>query len=149
MRKSLLVLLLAAALSFTACNGKDTTKKESSETANGYKDGEYHGESSLDEWGGKVTTDIVIKDGKITEATLHNLMPDGKEKGEDYGKAAEGATNKGLYKIAQNAIKQAQEYPKLLVETNDIEKVDAISGATTSFNSFKEAVNDALKDAKN
>lgn len=149
MKRSLLILLLAASLSFTACNGKDAAKKDASTDASGFKDGEYHGESAVDEWGGKVTTDIVIKDGKITEATLHNLTADGKEKGEDYGKAAEGATNKGLYKIAQNAIKQAQEYPKLLVETNDIEKVDAISGATTSFNSFKEAVNDALKNAKN
>lgn len=148
MRRLLLISLLAVSLLFTACNGGDSAKKESTEVA-GYKDGEYHGESAVDEWGGKVTTDIVIKDGKITEAKLHNLTADGKEKGEDYGKAAEGATNKGLYKIAQNAIKQAQEYPKLLVETNDIEKVDAISGATTSYNAFKEAVNNALKDAKN
>lgn len=141
MKKTL--LLIAAALLLTACGNKDN-----SASTDGYKDGTYHGESQVDEWGGKVTTDITVKDGKIVEANLKNLLADGSEKDENYGKAKEGATNQGLYKIAQEAVKNSQEYPKLLIEKGKIEDVEAISGATVTFKSFKEAVNDALKDAK-
>lgn len=141
MKKTL--LLIAAALLLTACGNKDN-----SASTDGYKDGTYHGESQVDEWGGKVTTDITVKDGKIVEANLKNLLADGSEKDENYGKAKEGATNQGLYKIAQDAVKNSQEYPKLLIEKGKIEDVEAISGATVTFKSFEEAVNDALKDAK-
>ena len=141
MKKTL--LLIAAALLLTACGNKDNNA-----STDGYKDGTYHGESKIDEWGGKVTTDITVKDGKIVEASLKNLLADGSEKDENYGKAKEGATNPGLYKIAQAAVKNSQEYPKLLIEKGKIEDVAAISGATVTFKSFTEAVNDALKDAK-
>ena len=75
------------------------------------------------------------------------MLADGTEKDENYGKAKEGATNQGLYKIAQAAVKNSQEYPKLLIEKGDIKDVEAISGATVTYASFTEAVNDALKDA--
>jgi major membrane immunogen (membrane-anchored lipoprotein) len=39
-------------------------------------------------------------------------------------------------------------YPKLLSEKQDIKKVDAIAGATWSYNTFKASVNEALKNAK-
>lgn len=146
MKKTL--LLIAAALLLTACGNKDNNASTDGSCTDGYKDGTYHGESQIDEWGGKVTTDITVKDGKIVEASLKNLLADGSEKDENYGKAKEGATNPGLYKIAQAAVKNSQEYPKLLIEKGKIEDVEAISGATTTFKSFTEAVNDALKDAK-
>ncbi|MGP1406277.1 FMN-binding protein, partial [Filifactor alocis] len=63
----------------------------------------------------------------------------------DYGK---DTGNPGLIKIAQDAIKNAQDYPKQLVSTNDIEQVEVISGATNSYDLFKEAVNNALSQAK-
>lgn len=132
------LILIVIAFLFTACNKKNDSA---------YIDGEYHGESAVDEWGGKVTTDIVIKDGKIIEADLKNLLADGSEKDENYGKAKEGATNQGLYKIAQNAIKNAQEYPKQLVEKQNISEVEVITGATVSHTSFTEAVNNALENA--
>ena len=53
-----------------------------------------------------------------------------------------------MIKIAQDAIKNAQDYPKQLVSTNDIEQVEVISGATNSYDLFKEAVNNALSQAK-
>lgn len=39
-------------------------------------------------------------------------------------------------------------YPKKLSETQDINKIDAISGATWSYNIFRASVNEALKNAK-
>ena len=41
-----------------------------------------------------------------------------------------------------------QVYPKRLHETQDLKKVDAISGATWSYNIFKASVNEALKNPK-
>lgn len=146
--KKTLLLLLALSLLLTACAKKPDDARADGSGSDAYKDGTYHGESQADEWGGKVTTDITIKDGKIVEANLKNLLADGSEKDENYGKAKEGATNQGLYKIAQEAVKNSKEYPKLLVEKGKIEDVEAISGATVTFKSFTEAVNDALKDAK-
>lgn len=138
--KKFLVIGIAA-LTLVGC-GKDKKNVEVK-----YIDGTYHGESKTDEWGGKVTTDITIENGKITSATLNNLLKDGSQKGEDYGKENGKITNEGLYKIAQNAVKNAKEYPKQLVEKGNIDQVDVISGATVSHASFKEAVENALKDA--
>ena len=146
--KKILLLLLAVSLLLTACAKKTDDACTGASCADAYKDGTYHGESQVDEWGGKVTTDITIKDGKIVDASLQNLLADGSEKDENYGKAKEGATNPGLYKIAQEAVKNSKEYPKLLIEKGKIEDVEAIAGATVTFKSFKEAVIDALKDAK-
>ena len=146
--KKTLLLLLALSLLLTACAKKPDDARADGSCSDAYKDGTYHGESQADEWGGKVRPDITIKDGKIVEATLKNLLADGSEKDENYGKAKEGATNQGLYKIAQEAVKNSKEYPKLLIEKGKIEDVEAISGAPVTFKSFPEAVNDALKDAK-
>lgn len=41
--------------------------------------------------------------------------------------------------------KGVQTYPSKLLETQDIDKVDAISGATWSYNIFKASVKEALK----
>ena len=41
-----------------------------------------------------------------------------------------------------------QSYPKKLAETQDISKIDAITGATWSYNIFKSSLREALKSAK-
>ena len=56
--------------------------------------------------------------------------------------------NAGLYKIAQNAIKSAEKYGPKLVETQQLDKVDAIAGATVSYELFENVVGIALKQAK-
>lgn len=42
-----------------------------------------------------------------------------------------------------------EKYPQLLIGSQDIEKVDAISGATWSHNIFKATVKEAFKSCKN
>ena len=81
----------------------------------------------------------------IVATKLHNIDKNNNKKGENYKK---DTGNPGLIKIAQDAIKNAQDYPKQLVSTNDIEQVEVISGATNSYDLFKEAVNNALSQAK-
>ncbi|MDO4788325.1 MAG: FMN-binding protein [Johnsonella sp.] len=138
MKKAGLIIVCALlALQMGACAGEK--KAEVS-----YKDGVYSGESSKDEFGGKITVEISVKDGKITEASMKDLDKNGVEKGEEYGK---DIGQEGLYKKAQQAVEGAKQYPVLLVESGSIENMDAVSGATVSFKVFKEAVENALSGA--
>ncbi len=123
-------------------------KKKAENSSVMYKDGTYEAESKPDSFGGKVVVHITIKDSKISEVTMENLDNNGNEKGEDYGKQDGEIKNEGLYKIAQDAVNNTKEYPAKLMETQDIEKVDAIAGATESNVTFKDAVNKALEKAK-
>lgn len=45
----------------------------------------------------------------------------------------------------RNDWKGVQSYPKKLVEIQDIDKLDAVSGATWSYNIFRAAMKEALK----
>ncbi|WP_252891105.1 FMN-binding protein [Thermoclostridium stercorarium] len=69
---------------------------------------------------------------------------DGSLKDESYGKDS-GEEN---YKKAQAALEASKQYAEKLVETQDVEKVDSITGATSSWKAFQEAAKDALAKAK-
>ena len=45
----------------------------------------------------------------------------------------------------RNDWRGVQSYPKKLMETQNIDKLDAISGATWSYNIFRASVKEALK----
>lgn len=139
-------VLSAVVLCATSMYGCSGQKK--SDSAASYKDGTYEGESKPDEYGGIVKVSVIVKDSKISEVIMQNLDSNGEEKGEDYGKQDGEIKNEGLYKIAQDAVKNSKEYPTKLVETQDLEQVDAIAGATESNVAFKEAVKNALENAK-
>jgi len=125
----LVSILLVAAL--TACGAK-------------LKDGSYEGQSTPDSRGGYGIVKIEVKDGKISSAEFLQYNADGSLKDETYGQGS-GEEN---YKKAQDALKASAEYPKKLVETQDVEKVDSITGATSSWKAFQEAAKDALAKAK-
>ncbi|MDO5714408.1 MAG: FMN-binding protein [Tissierellia bacterium] len=137
MKKFVVVLVMIMILS--GCGQKPSEPVE-------YKDGNYTGESAPDEWGGKLVAHLTVEGGKIIECTIENLDNNGVEKGEDYGKVDGKITNPGLYQIAQNAVEVTKDYPKELLETQDIKLVDVISGATVSHKAFQEAVQDALSE---
>ena len=69
---------------------------------------------------------------------------DGTVKDESYGKES-GEEN---YKKAQDALENLRQYPEKLVETQNVDKVDAVTGATSSWKQFQEAAKDALAKAK-
>ena len=112
------------------------------------KDGTYTAESRADEWGkGRLT--IVVKDHKITAADFLGVKPDGKIKDENYGKGENGEIkNEGKYKKAQNALKAHEKYAAQLVERQKVSDVDAIAGATVSYNQFVEAAQNAIGQAQ-
>jgi major membrane immunogen (membrane-anchored lipoprotein) len=137
-----LICLLAAAIA-TGCGSKS------------YADGTYTGQSSIYEsdeddgnGNGYGVAEITIKDGQITDCTFTTYEPDGTLKDSDYGMQNGEVANRDYYNKAQKAIAACEKYAANLVETNSIDEVDAISGATINYNNFKEAVNDALKQAE-
>lgn len=108
------------------------------------KEGTYTGKSSEDDFGGHMEVTITVADGKITDIEVKNLQKDGSEKGEDYGKEAgeEG------HKTAQMTLEASQTYGQELTEKGSVEEVEAVTGATQSYNQFVEAANDAINQAK-
>lgn len=131
MKKLLSFIVVCTLIMLSACGAK-------------LKDGTYEGRSTDDSRGAYGVVTLEIKDGKITSAEFLQYNADGTVKDENYGKEA-GEEN---YKIAQKALDHSSEYPKKLVETQDVGKVDAITGATSSWKQFQEAAKDALAKAK-
>lgn len=109
-----------------------------------YKDGTYIGRSE----GGKpisyTEVKITIKDNKIVESSAEFRDSNKEIKDENYGK------NSGpqSYAIAQKAVRGMNEYPKMLLEVQDPEDVDALAGATITNKLYKEAVWNALEKAE-
>ena len=100
------------------------------------KDGIYTVESSLDDKLGKSVLTITIKDKKIVAADFEGYDLFGNVKGEDYGSLT--GKDSADYKKAQVAVSAIKKYPAQLVETQDLSKVDAISGASISYGQFVE-----------
>ena len=131
----------AMGMVLTACGGK-------TDFANlKLKDGTYQGHYRDEEDGAsasEVLVTLTIKDGKIDACeSIEKLITAPAAKDESYGKNA-GDQN---YQKAQIAVKGIRQYQQKLVEVQDPEKVDAISGATVSQIRFKAAVWDALNQA--
>lgn len=143
MKKRIALLAALMLLSLAACGKKESAE---SKTAQGYKDGTYSGEAEVKEVGGTIKLDITVSDGKITNVVMQNLDREGKKKGEDYGKSE--PLNQGLYSIAQNSILGTDKLPALLVESQDPDSIDAVSGATLSRDAFVQAAKVALNGAK-
>jgi major membrane immunogen (membrane-anchored lipoprotein) len=118
------------------------------DTLTRYRDGLYEGQSQSDylyePYWGKVQ--VKIRNGRINrvnfmirDSNLHETFND------KYGKHFEG--NEEYIKQCINDWNGVRTYPKLLRKTRDINRVDAISGATWSYNIFRASLNEALKKA--
>ena len=144
----LTALLLAALLIAAALTGCGDKKPLS------YVDGTYEGRSSVyegDEEGngdGYGVVSVTVKDNKIVACEFNTYETDGSLKDEEYGKARGNVANKDYYNKAQKAVAGAKEYARQLAEAGELDKVDAISGATINYGQFKEAVQEALKKAR-
>ena len=122
-------------------------------TAANYSDGTYEGRSSLHEGNagggdGYGIATVTVKDNRITECDFKTYMPDGTLKDEDYGKQDGAVANADFYNKAQRAVLASQKYGQELARAGELDKIDAISGATISYSEFKEAVADALSKAE-
>jgi major membrane immunogen (membrane-anchored lipoprotein) len=144
-------LLLGIAFSTTVSKSQNRILAENNlqDTTNRYKDGIYEGKSrskyTAEPYWGSVR--LTIKNGiytgvvfAIRDSNLHETF-DGK-----YEKHFEG--NSYYIQQSRNDWKGVQSYPDKLMKQQDINKLDAISGATWSYNIFRASVNEALKKAR-
>ena len=110
----------------------------------GVKDGTFAADSSQHEKIGHSHVALTIKDGAITKVVHTGIDKEGKAKDESYG----AGKSEAAQKKAQVAYKAIGSYASQLEEKKDLAKVDAITGATISYDQFKEAVEKAVEEAK-
>lgn len=121
-----------------------------------YKDGTYTGQSAVfegDEEGngdGYGVVTLTIKDNKITACEFKTYEPDGTLKDENYGKVNGEVMNQDFYNKAQKAVQGSAQYASLFLESGSLNPtdVDAITGATYSYDQFTDAVFNALEQAE-
>lgn len=102
-------------------------------------DGTFNAEGEEDERGWKGQIDITVADGKISTVEYDEVNAEGKLKSEDeeYAKnmsAASGVTPAEAYKQLEDS----------LLEVQEVDKVEVVTGATTSSDMFKKLANEAL-----
>ncbi len=120
---------------------EDVPKLDLSLDLSNSKDGIFEAESSLDKALGRGYISIEIQDHKIVNVNFSGKDVFGNDKDENYG----GDKDSPDYKKAQVAVNAMKKYPAQLLETQSLEKVDAISGATISYEQFVETVHEAVK----
>lgn len=99
-----------------------------------WQDGTYIGRSAVEERGYYGEIELVIADGKIRRAEYEEKDRQGVPKGPDYPYQAGPGSH--------------PKYEERLIETQDPSKVDAITGATETHERFLQAVEEALRKAK-
>lgn len=140
--------IICAALLMTGCGDEEKIPLKPAQNIinlNAAKDGIYTIESSLNEEFGKSVLTLTIKDKKITAASFTGYDLFGNVKDKNYGSLT--GKDSDDYKKAQVAVDAIKIYPQQLVETQDLSKVDAISGATISYDQFVETTLRAVEEA--
>ncbi len=133
-----LIGILTSLLFLVACGGK----KDFSSMK--FNDGVYIGKSEGGEPISYTVVKLEIKDNKIIKSESKFLDSNKNIKDENYGKNI----GEKKYKMAQKAVAGMKKYDQLLIEIQNPDEVDAVSGATISGKLFREAVWNALKSAK-
>jgi major membrane immunogen (membrane-anchored lipoprotein) len=114
-----------------------------------YRDGHYEGQSrsiyTSEPYVGFVKLEvkngyIVSVDYKIIDTLANELFDD------QYEKHYTG--NEKYIQQCRNDWKGVNRYPKLLLKVQNLKKIDAISGATWSYNIFRQSAQKALKNAQ-
>ena len=110
--------------------------------AQGCRDGVFTGASPADAYDYRHVVEIRIEDGKIVEVDYNEVKADGKGKQEDEAYCEEMSAAGTTPAIAYPAME------KDLLASQDMMKVDAVSGATYSLYRFRYAVMVALMKAQ-
>ncbi len=137
MRKSsklILSVLVIASLTMllTACGGSNEPSG-----VGDYNDGTYVGQSEKREFGYE-EAEVTIKDGKIEDIVLKRMTPEGEEVDYDEWTGEDDRPNLKQFK---------EDVAKEMLEKQSYE-VDTIATATQTVDGWKEAVKNALEQAK-
>ena len=155
MKKSVLgiAVLLSVGVMLTGCGDekKEAPKNDAKPAAQavsidltGAKDGTFSADSAEHPQLGHSHVELTIAGGAITKVVHTGFDKDGKVKDENYG----ADKPEGVRKKAQTAYKAIGSYASQLESKKDLAKVDAIAGATVSYDQFNEAVAKAVEAAK-
>lgn len=139
--KKFIGLALVSVLSVSMLAGCKSASKKTDDT---YKDGKYRASfDKADTHGWNAFTEIEIKDGKIATVDFDYLNKDNKRKSEDAAYTKAMAPKSGT-----SPDKFCPQLEKALVDKQDIEKVDVVTGATQSTKNFKDLAKLVLENAK-
>ncbi|NLL42466.1 MAG: FMN-binding protein [Firmicutes bacterium] len=112
-----------------------TETGDGDETEDGeWKDGTYTARTDTDEHGYYAEIEIVIRDARIVDVDFAEKDQEGNPKGEDYP-----------YPLGPES---AERFEEQLLETQDPEEVDNVTGATQTWENFKQTAREALKQAQ-
>jgi major membrane immunogen (membrane-anchored lipoprotein) len=141
MKRTRVLLLLSLAMVLSS--GTMNTKKQ-------YKDGTYTGESQSryksEPYWGQAT--LEIKNDKIIKLIFHIIDKDKNEIfGPDYEQHFKDTPE--YVQQCRNDLKGIKAYTEKFNKVKSMEHVDAISGATWSYNIFRDAIKVALEKAEN
>jgi major membrane immunogen (membrane-anchored lipoprotein) len=112
------------------------------------RDGVYMGRSGEDDTGAWGEVTITITDAKAQSCEFVTREKDGTVKDENYGKINGEISNQAYYDMAQLAVRAMKKYVTDYLRRGSLKDVEAVSGATISYNQFLEAAEQALENAK-
>lgn len=104
-----------------------------------YEDGLHSEEAEIDDRGWKSTITITVVDGKIKEVDYDEVNEEGISKTKDTEYAELMKKETGI--SPEEAFQKLEKELKL---SQDVDKVDVVSGATSSSNEFKSLAKEAL-----
>ena len=140
-------LLLTLTFGTVGCGNDEPPAKEEKATVmpdlNTLNDGVYTAKSSTHTLLGHSEITLTIKDHRITDVQFAGYTIDGRLKEADYGDDKDST----LQKKAKIAVKAMQSYAEQLKEKQSLDEVDAVTGATVSYEQFMESAQIALKSA--
>ena len=110
------------------------TETDDEETEGQWKDGTYTARTDTDDHGYYGEIEIVIRDARIAEVEFAEKDQEGNPKGEDYP-----------YPLGPES---AERFEEQLIETQDPDEVDNITGATQTWERFKQVAKEALEQAQ-
>ena len=150
MKKRLTALFICAVAGVTVLGGCGSSGEN--EKGNALNPGVYTGQSSTaddEEGGGYAIVKLTVgDDNKIENVTFDTFEKNGKKKFTENGAPADPESDDPEYlKMMKDAWEACETYRTQFLETGDTGKIDAISGATLSYDQFKEAVDIALQKA--
>lgn len=144
-----MVTLLIVAL-VSGCGSNDAQKAEVNvdekapeevhETESAYDDGIYYAQTEdFDEHGWKALVTIIVEDGKISNVFYDEINEEEELKTFDPDYAANMEEKSGAYPL-----KAFADLEKSLIDEQNAENIDTVSGATHSSDTFKELTTKAL-----
>ncbi len=158
-------VIIALCFIFIACSSRPAEKAQKNNTVQTsrveYKDGTYEGKSSLTSEGYYAKAKVTIKDGKIStvdfdiyDTSVFKVYGNSKHKDAEELLLDETYSNEvyeemPLYqKQTENELQGMKLYKHELIKEQNVDEVDAVSGATWSYQLFLETLKDTLKQAE-